>query len=371
MMNTKLRFLLPVIFLTTVLSVGLVSAQTTPASMAVDDPLITLPVSDGVMFADVRRIMTEIVPRLLSKDPATLAKMAALINEASTKSGVNILAIDRVAVGVRFVGPVFPTAPKESIGIAIIVHSDAQASAVVEFLKRETKGKFTQETYGGKIIYSEPPPAPPRKRTERATPALAMLDANTIVVGDLPQVRATIDAAPGNGRVDSTLVELATRDSNALVGAAVNVPESVKQGMIEKAPKDEMAQTVVKFLSSIKQTYSSVGATPTDFNFIAGARFESPEQAQSVSDMLLGLRQQAGSFIQDQEARSILDSLQITAQGNEVQIKADIKNEVVQDFIASAMKEKKEAATATVAKPPPAKAKKTTRSRRGRRRRGR
>ena len=360
-MNTKLRSLLLAIFLTTMASFGFVSAQT-------NDPLASLPASDGVMFADVRRILTEIAPRLLSGDPATLAKMAAILNEASTKTGVNLLAIDRVAVGVRFLGPLFPHPSKESIGIAVIIHGESTASPIIEFLKRELKGKFAEETYGGKVIYSEPPPAPPRKRTERATPALAMLDENTIVAGDLPQVRATIDAAAGNGRVDSSLVELARRDPNALVGAAVNVPDSVKQGIIDKAPKDEMAQTIVKFLTSIKQSYSSVGATAAEYNVTTGARFESPEQAQSVGDMLLGLRQQAGSFISDEEIRGVLNSLQITTQGNDVQIRADIKNEIVRDFAASMMKEKKEEAAAMATKPAPAKAKKTTKHRRSRRR---
>jgi hypothetical protein len=366
-MNTKLRSLIFAILLTALLSCGLVSAQTMQTATAGNDPLAALPASDGVMFADVRRILTEIIPRLLANNPAALAQMASTLNEANTKTGVNLLSIDRVAVGVRFLGPLFPHPPKESIGIVVIVHGDSSVGAVVEFLKREMKGKFTEENYGGRVIYSEPPPAPPRKRTERATPALAMLDASTILIGDLPQVRAAIDAASGNGRVDSSLVELATRDPNALVGSAVNVPESVKKGISDTAPKDEMAQTIVKFVTSIKQSYSSVGATATDYHFIMGARFESAEQAQSVGDMLLGLRQQANSFISDEEIRGVLNSLQITTQDNEVQLRADIKIEVVQDFVASVMKEKK-VEGATAAKPAPAKAKTTTKHRRGRRR---
>jgi hypothetical protein len=316
--------------------------------------------------------MTELIPRIFANDPAALGMMMGALNEASTKSGVNLLSINRIAVGVRFLGPIFPTVDKENVGVAVIVRGDSHAASVVQFLKTITKGKFAQETYGGKIIYSEPPPTPPRKRTERATPALAMLDADTIALGDLPQVRAAIDALAGNGRIDSSLVELATRDSNALVGAAVTVPDTLRQSLAASAPKDAMAQGIVKFLSSIKQTYSSVGMTATDYNVIMGARFESPEQAQSISDILLGLRQQAGSFIPDEKIRSLLDGVQITAQGNEVQIKCDIKSEVVQEFISSMMKEEmKKADSAAAAKPAPAKPKRTTRSRRGRRRKAR
>lgn len=372
MINTKLRSQLLAIFLMIVMSVGFVSGQTVPTATATDDPLFALPASDGVVFVDVRRMLTEIVPRLLANDPETLAMLTGALNEASAKTGINLLSINRVAVGVRFLGPVFPTAPKENIGAVVIVRGDSHASAVIEFLKRETKGKFAQETHGGTVIYSEPPPTPPRKRTERATPAIAMLDANTIAVGDLPQVRATIDAAAGNGRVDSALVESATRDSNALMGAAVNVPDILRQSMMASAPKDAMAQGVAKFLNSIKQTYSSLGATATDYNMVMGARFESAEQAQSVNGILSGLRQQMGSFIPDQKIRTLLDSLQITTQGEEVQIRFELKNEVAHELVATMIKEeKKKAAAAAAAKSAPAKTKKTTKSRRGRRRRGR
>jgi hypothetical protein len=367
MMNTKLRSLLLAVILTTVAGVGLVSAQTTQNAnaMARSDALAALPVSDAVAFADVRRILTEIVPRLFAKDPMMLAKMMGALDEVNKKTGVNVLSIERVALGVRFYGPVGPNTKKEDVGIAIIVRGDFDPNLFIAALKRETKGKVTEETYGGKIIYSEPMPAPPKKRSERETPAIVVLDANTIAVGDLAQIRATVDVDPlmGTGRVESALVELAIREPSSLMGGAINVPDALKQSLMAEAPKDEMAQGIVKIVGGIKQAYNSLGATPTDFNIIVGARFESAEQAQSVSDMLLGLRQQAAPHIPDAKIRGLLDSIQITALNDEVQLRCDIKNEVVQNFIAEMMKKgDKPKVTST-------KAKTTTKSRRTKRRR--
>jgi hypothetical protein len=364
MMNTKLRSLLLAITLTIFACIGLVSAQTAQPVTASGDPLAALPASDVVGFLDCRRILTEIVPRLLAKEPAMLAKMAAMLDEVNKKTGVNILSIDRVAVGMRFFGQTFKTVKKEDVGIVILVHGDFDASLFIAALKRETKGKVTEETYGGKIIYSEPMPALPKKRAERETPAIAVLDPNTLALGDLPQVRAAIDAATGNGRVDSTLVQLATRDSDTLVGSAGNVPETIKQTFNDKAPKDEMAQGVVKLANGIKQVYVSIGASATAFNITLGARFESAEQAQSASDMLLGLRQQAGSQIPDPQVRALLDSVQINAQGDELRLRAEVKNEVVQGLVASIIKENPPPPQAA-----PGKAKQTTKSRRTKRRR--
>lgn len=366
-MNTKLRSLLLANILTTLVSINLVSAQTmqTPA-MAANDALAALPVSDAVAFADVRRILTEIVPRLFARDPALLAKMMGAADEVKKKTGVNILSIERVALGVRFYGPVGPNTKKEDVGVVIIVRGDFDPNLFITALKRETKGRVTEETYGGKIIYSEPMPAPPKKRSERETPAIVVLNSNTIAVGDLAQIRATVDVDPlmGTGRVESALVELAIREPSSLIGGAINVPDSLKKGLSESAPKDEMSQGIVKLVGGIKQAYNSLGATSTDFNLIAGARFESPEQAQSISDMLLGLRQQAAPHIPDVKIRGLLDSIQITAVNDEVQLRMDVKNEAVQEFIAEVMKEEK----AKAAKPATAKAKPTTKSRRARRR---
>jgi hypothetical protein len=250
-------------------------------------------------------------------------------------------------MGARFFGSSMSDLNKEDIGIVIILHGDFDANAFLAAAKRETKGKGDETTYGGKVVYSEPLPAPPKKKAPREVPAIAIIDANTIAVGDLPQVRAAIDAAvSGNGRVDSALVELAERDESALIGVAGNIPETLRQALSNSAPKEESEKAIVNALLGLRQVYSSVGSPPVGFNIIFGGRFSTTEQAQSVGDLLLGLRQQVGSQIPDKETRDLLEGVQIIAEGNEVQLKSDIKNEVVQDFIASMVKEEKPATSA-------------------------
>jgi hypothetical protein len=364
-MNTKLRSLILAIFIAISISFTLTPHSVAAPPTETHSLLSSLPTSDVVMFVDLQRIMTEIVPRLLAKDPATLAKVTAAINEVKTKSGVNILAIDSIVAGMQFDGAVSHNMKKENVGIVIIAHGDFDANALIAFIRRESKGKVHEETYAGKVIYSEPPPAPPKKKSERELPALTVLDANTVALGDLPQVRAAADAFTGKGRVDSSLVELAERDSSSIIGLSGNVPESLIQDLKETAPpKDETAQAINKAIEGLKQLFVSIGATPTDFNMITGARLSSPEQAASLGDMLMGLRQQVIAEVEDQEIRGLLNSVQITAQGDEVQVKASIKNEVVQEFAASMMKDEK-----PVAKPTSVKPRQSTKHRRSSRRR--
>jgi hypothetical protein len=298
--------------------------------------------------------------------------MMAELDEVHKKTGINILSIDRIVMGARFFGSSMSNLNKEDIGIVIIVHGDFDANTFIAALKRETKGKVDETTYGGKVVYSEPLPAPPKKKAPREVPAVAIIDSNTLAVGDLPQVRAAIDAAvSGNGRVDSALVELAERDESALIGVAGNVPETLRQALSNSAPKEESEKAIVNALLGLRQVYSSVGAPPVGFNIIFGGRFGTTEQAQSVADMLLGLRNQVSQEVPDEETRAMLQGVQITAQGDEVQLKGDVKNEVVQDFIASMVKDEKPATSAKkAAASGSGKAKpKTTRRRASRRRR--
>ncbi|MDQ3820902.1 MAG: hypothetical protein M3362_24900 [Acidobacteriota bacterium] len=366
----KLRSILLLLLL---FSAANASAAFGQAAQASNDPLYALPTSDVVGFMDLKRIVTEIVPRVLARDPATLLKLTSAVNEVKTKTGLNILSIDRVAAGLQFVGPATHQMKKENLGLVIIIHGDIDADAFLSAVKRETKGKVLEESYGGKTIHREPPPAPPSKKSERELAAFTILDANTLVVGDLPQVRATIDAASGKGRADSALVQLAARDSNALIGLAGNVPPELIKDIQSGASNDPKEQAISKLIANIKQLFISFGATPENFGVTTGARLGTPEQAQSLSDMLLGLRQQFSAEVTDQQFRDLLNSVQITATGDEVEMKAAIKTEVVQDLAASMIKENQPAPPTAKRNPPttaaPKTKPKTTRRKRSRHKR--
>jgi hypothetical protein len=179
-------------------------------------------------------------------------------------------------------------------------------------------------------------PEPPRTRSERETPAFAVLDANTLVIGDLPQVRATIDAMTGTGRVDPTLVQHATQDSNALVGMAMKFSPSLAGNASDDAGPDEMmGRAAAKFfMATFKEMFASIGSTPTSFNVVLGLRLCDAEQAQSLSELLTSARNQFGGRSGDPHLRGLLNSLQVSAEGSTLQVRADFKDEIVQNVIA-------------------------------------
>ena len=373
-MKMKLRLLPLLILIAFSANALVVSAQTAAASRELG-PLALLPSSDVVAFADVRRIVSEAVPRLLAKNPELLGQMMGMLNEVRTKTGFNLLAIDRIAVGAKLIGPMKPGMKKENIGIVIIAQGDFDASGFIEFLKREGKGKTGEETYGGKLIYSEPRPDPPRVKAERELAAATLLDPNTLVIGDLPQVRATIDAAAGKDRIDQSLAGMALRDESAVLGMAANLSPTFTENLSVGAAPGEMERAGMRFMMALfKHLNLSIGSTPENFNLSLGLGFCDPQQAQSIRDMLNGLRKAETPLSRDPHLRGLMESIQVTAEGNEMRVRAEIKNELLQDFIGNMMKpraqEPPSSSPATQAAPTKPQPPKTQRRRNTRRRRG-
>jgi hypothetical protein len=372
-MKMKLHSLLLVILIGFTANALVVTAQTAGASKELG-PLALLPSSDVVAFADVRRIVSEAVPRLLAKNPELLGQMMGMLNEVRTKTGFNLLAIDRIAVGVKLIGPMKPGMKKENIGIVIISQGDFDASGLLEFIKREGKGKTGEETYGGKVIYSEPRPDPPRVKAEREIAAATLLDANTLVIGDLPQVRAAIDAAAGKDRIDPALAGLALRDESAVLGVAAYLSPTFTENLSVGAAPGEMERAGMRFVMALfKHAIISIGSTPESFNLSLGLGFCDPQQAQSIRDMLNGLRKAETPLSRDPRLRGLLESTQVTAEGNEMRIRVEVKNEILQAFIADMMKPKPQATSPSpVIKTAPTNTQpsKTPRRRSTRRRRG-
>ena len=377
-MNNTRRALLPAILLLIALVANAVRPQTTASTMSAD-LLMMIPASDVVMVIDHSRIWNEAIPQLFGKDVAPLGKIMGQMDEFKAKTGIDVRSISRIAVGVRFVNPelTMKKMDKKDFALVIIAQGDFEANKFVEFMRREEKNRVREVQHGGLVIYTlDEPPKGTTPRPETEKPSLAVLDANTIALGDLMHVRATVDAKGGSGRLSPDLLSLAQRNSGALVSVAGNVPPSLVANVIPKGSSGdaEMDKKFGKFfeaVASIKQIYLTLGMTTTDMEAALGARLGSTEQAQALGDMLLGARQQYSVFIEDKMIRDLVANMQITAEGDEVQLKAGLPQTTVAMLINNASKKAKEQATSTsatqttmpAAQPPKKKRKGTRRKR--------
>ncbi|MFN2454351.1 MAG: hypothetical protein ABR577_09035 [Pyrinomonadaceae bacterium] len=286
-----------------------------------NDLLALLPTTDAVAYVDVRRILTEAIPNLLASNPVKLAQFNAEIEKLKAKTGFDVRSFDRIALGINY------SNGSDSVAIA---RGSFNADALIAAGRLVSNGKFTEQKYNGKTIYNFPitekskTAGKPNKVTQLFVTAL---NANTLAIGMTAAtgVRAALDAnAGGTRRGASDVATLASRNPNALIGFGGNVPASL-------AGKADFGNPeLTKNIAAIRQVYGFLNSTASNVETLVALLTQTPEQAKSLSDTIGALKQFSGLVVSQAPAaqratvQSFFDGLQITPQGNEVQIKASV-----------------------------------------------
>lgn len=345
---------------------GIAQTNKTPASRTSqksNDPLMSLPVSDGVISVDVQRLLNEMLPRVLADDPARLAQVNAHIDQVKTRTGIDIRAFDRIAIGMRFVDAGTPDSLKVEFVALARGSFNAPAMLAAGLLATNSKYKYQEQKYGGKNIYifnsdelfgkDQLPQATigeeARKTGGKAAEiaddllhkimnikgevAIVAVASNTLAIGQPNSVRAAIDASAGRGLVNVELTGLATKDPNAVVSFGVNVPS--KSSRFFGFDNDQIAAN----LDAIRQVYGSVGSTTAGFEMRNFVRTATSSQAQEVYNTLMGLKDLGGMVASNLSgdkgklAQNALENLKITKEENEVQIRLELAQSDVATLI--------------------------------------
>ena len=292
-------------------------------------PATRLPASDGVLLVEMRRLLSEGVPRVFGNDQARVAVVNADLDQFKTQTGIDPRAVERVAVGARFV--------ELSAGVLKIDHVVAVASGafdekaiIAAGRQASAAGGHRELKHGGKTVHVFRPNR--RMKIFGVTPsmnvrelAVCVLDANTVAVGDVDAARAAIDAGAGRGRVSPDLLALARQTPNALVGFAANAPRA----LLRKA--EGLGQpSVEQAIASIRQFYGSLAASASGFDLLASARTASPADARRLSETVTALKSVAAfaaSQLQGDRrrlAQNAVESLQVVTQGSDVRLSLSI-----------------------------------------------
>lgn len=301
---------------------GLSSKSSATATSGV---FMALPPSDAVMSVNVRALLNTALPRILAGDPAKLSQINADIDKFKARTGIDARSFERISVGMSFN---YPSAGITKVNTVAIAQGSFNSAAIVAAGRLAAKGKYQEQKYSNGTIYifslNDQTKMLGMMNMKVHELAVSALDANTLAIGNLASVRAAIDTSRA-GKVGNTeLVALATRDPNALIGFGANLSPVVMQNL--NLGNDEIARNV----SSIRQAYGSIGATTTGFELLTFARTEKLDQAQGLSDMLAGLKQIGAMYAGQLQgakgtlAKNALESLKITTQGNEIQLRMEL-----------------------------------------------
>ena len=173
---------------------------------------------------------------------------------------------------------------------------------------------------------------------------------NTIAVGTPGYLRAAIDAGSGRERINADTLNSLVRDPSALVSIAGKPWHSFAKslGMLgteasARAPRCE---------TNLGDFYAALTMDSTNFMIRGVSNADNPDTAKIVANLYSSLLNYATMSIPDPSAQSVLKGLGVTAEGDEVLVRADFPQQMVIDLIQKQMKPKPMTNKAVIGAPP-------------------
>lgn len=301
--------------------------RTRKPSTAKEVPTIlsALPPSDAVALINVNRVIDEALPKLLAENPQKLAEVTQELATFKQQTGLDPRSFDQVALGLQYT---YPSAGITKINTVALAKGTFHAGAMVAAGRLAANGKYLEKKYQGKTIYVFTLDRQVRLLglwdLKVRDLAVTSLDSTTLALGDLESVQGAIDANRTRKHANPELIALASRDPDAILGFGGNISEALMQSL--KISNDSIARE----LTAVRQVYGTVGMTSTDLELMMAARTVDTYSAKNLGDTVEGLKQFGALFINRLSAakgtlaRSALNNLKITTQGNELQIRTAV-----------------------------------------------
>jgi hypothetical protein len=286
---------------------------------------LPLPASDAVLTLDVRALFAEVIPRALASDKTRLAQVNADVDEFKARTGIDAREFDTLAVGARIVP--LPSGATKIDRVTAVARGRFRTEALVSAARAAAKGGLAEQTHGGKTVYvatvNDQLKLFGLARMRVKELAFAVLDQNTLALGEPEDVRAAIDAQAGRGRADMSLLNF-PRGAGDFLAFAGNVPAGALAGV-----KTDISSSVDRAITSIRGFYGTVGSTAAGLQLMTTLRAGSTTDAKQLYNVVDALRQMAPGFISVAGARwsfarGMVDSMQITTKGNEVQLRLEV-----------------------------------------------
>jgi hypothetical protein len=284
-----------------------------------------LPASDAVAIVKLRQVLNDAMPKLLSTNPEKLAQANAQIEQFKTRTGLDPRSFEEMVFGVHYS---YPSEGVTKLSTVAIANGTFSSGAMVAAGRIATNGKYREEQYRGKTIYifnlDQQIKLLGVLDIKVGELAVAPLDANTLALGDLQIVRETLDQKRGAARANAELIALANKNPNAIVGFGGNISEQLRANL--SITNDAIARD----LTAVRQVYGSVGLTEKDVVIALAARTVDEPSARNLGNTIEALKQFGALLVNRLPAakaalaRSALNSLTITNQGNELQIQTSV-----------------------------------------------
>jgi hypothetical protein len=293
----------------------------------------SLPEADALLYVNPQRLLNEAAPRLMPEKD--LADMRKGFEELKKNIGVDPTKIEYLVIATRFSKPSADLSfrPPEFL---LVAGGDFSAESLLTLAKLAAGEKLRDEKYGNKtlgVMTIDPILKEAEKNPIlRAYSELGIVGLNqtTIAVGSIPYLKAAVDAGEGNGRITPANLNSLLRDPTVLISAAGSPWSSFSKSFGLRGT--EANARAARCDTRLGDFYGSVTMDSTNFLLRGSMNADNPDTAKIFANLISGFVRQASSFA-DPSAQSAFKSVSITAEENDVVVRADIPQQVVVDFI--------------------------------------
>ncbi len=269
------------------------------------DLVAMLPASHGVVSIDVRRLLNEGLPTILSSKPDWVAKLNESIDDIRGKTGLDLRMFEQAAIGVNTTDL---GNGKFDIDPVILARGDFNAGSLIAIAKVASDGKYREETVGthSLIIFSVKDAADKAAAKAAAANstansimdsvedsfseevAVTALTDNTLAIGTAARVRETI---AGKTKISPELNAMLAKYPNTIAKMAATVPG----GLSKFVPMEN--DEIGKNIDGIRSISGAFNVTPVQSTFMMSAKTLQPSQAKSLYETLDGLMAVGANFL--------------------------------------------------------------------------
>jgi hypothetical protein len=287
--------------------------------------IANLPESDGVVAVNMRRIVNETLPRVLSAEQ--MSQVQAALAKAKQVAGFDVANIETAVVGLRLNRSKLMSAPS----MLLVMRGSFNADALVSLLKIGLAGKSRDEKYANKTLtllkLSDFMKGSPPSATELAVVAL---DSGTLAAGSTAYVKAALDPGNGKNRIKPELVQLVGREPEALIRLAALVPQGMLAGLLPQGAQG--SEEIGRLVGSIEQVYVGLNMDAQAFPLSLMLKANTAENAHAIAGLLQTIAQ-FGANVTDKNVKPIIDALKITSEGSEVQVRTVLPQDLIGSFL--------------------------------------
>ena len=297
-----------------------------------------LPASDGALTFNMRRLVGEALPQVLSSNPLMLGKILGKIDEIKNETGLDLRQFEQIAVGISS-KKVFN---RETVFEPVVLaRGTFNAGALLALAKVAAKAKYREEKIGERTVYVFAPKEIIRQHSKTLPNAAAKkssmfekaidqmfkglngeiavtaFDSNTLAIGSPTRVRETFNAKT---RIGSDVLELINRKPNAIMNFGVKLPDGLSQFI--NLDDDEIG----KNLKAIRQISGAVDVGGGNATVSLAAKTLEAGQAKNLQEFLEGMQIVGKAFIGGSKGADkkvyarMIDNARISGSGNEVML---------------------------------------------------